>query len=370
MDNVKLEAIHRFPVKGLPSQSLKKASLEIGFGIPGDRRYAITNGTIGTGEWMQASSFFVNAYSDGLAKFQISPETKSDLSIKNPEGNTLQIDPENAQSLDVANLQLERFLKHLSLKKDQPAPQIIERNKRLSNWDYPNTELSIINLATAEAIGQALAMPLDPARFRGNLIISGLKPWEEFTWLGKRVRLGTADIEVMFPIVRCPAPGVNPETGERDINFEQEFPELFGHAYCGMYAKVKKSGQTEVGDTIQEIGNASMPLAEAQSEADPYPLWPRMMEISEYSVDILSTRISLKKLDPWPLPDALPGQRLKIHMGAECWTREYLKTCSSEVYEIEVEDSKTGDPITQRLRDGLSVGDRVVVTGPFGRGNA
>ncbi|MEM7216181.1 MAG: MOSC domain-containing protein [Pseudomonadota bacterium] len=368
MNPVKLEAIHRFPVKGFPSQSLKQARLELGKGIPGDRRYAITNGTVSNGEWMLARSYFINAYNDGLQKFDVCENTNDgSLTLKNPDGHEMNLLPENPQSLELANLQLERFLNHVTVKPDAPAPQVIERKQAESNWDYPGTELSIINAQSVQAIGTALDRELDPVRFRGNLIIRDLPAWEEFDLLGKRLRIGEAEIEVMFPIVRCPAPGVNPATGERDIDFAETFPAHFGHAYCGMYAKVVSAGKIVPEDRIEIVGDAEMPLSEAQAEADPYPLWPRMMEIEDYTVDIMTTRLTLKNTSPWPLPKAEPGQRLKLHIGSGRWTREYIKEASSEQYHLEIEDSKTGDPMTQILREGLANGERIVVTGPFGQ---
>ncbi|MEM9277098.1 MAG: MOSC domain-containing protein [Pseudomonadota bacterium] len=368
MHNITLEAIHRFPVKGFPSQSLKNARLETGKGIPGDRRYAITNGTVSNGEWMLARSYFINAYNDGLQNFAIEESVKDGcLRLTNPEGREITLQPENPQSLELANLQLERFFKHVSVKPDAPAPQIIERKQAESNWDYPNTEISIINTETVKSVGKTLGHEMDPARFRGNLVINDLPAWEEFGLLGKRMRLGEAELEVMFPIVRCPAPGVNPETGERDIDFAKVFPDHFGHAYCGMYATVVKTGPISTGDRIEIVGDAKMSLTDAQAEADPYPLWPRVMEVSDYVVDVMSTRLSLKNTCPWPLPEAKPGQRLKLHLGADQWTREYIKDADSNHYHLEIEDSKTGDPVTQMLREDLQPGQKIIVSGPFGK---
>ncbi len=47
-------------------------------------------------------------------------------------------------------------------------------------------------------------MALHPDRFRPNLIVGGALPaWEEFSWVGREVRLGEATLRVISRTVRC-----------------------------------------------------------------------------------------------------------------------------------------------------------------------
>src|SRR4051794_774901 len=46
-DHARLQAIYRYPVKGLSAEALPGACLEPGATIPADRRYAIENGPSG-----------------------------------------------------------------------------------------------------------------------------------------------------------------------------------------------------------------------------------------------------------------------------------------------------------------------------------
>ena len=45
--NARIEAIYRYPVKGLTSQKLERTTLSPGATLPADRLYAIENGPIG-----------------------------------------------------------------------------------------------------------------------------------------------------------------------------------------------------------------------------------------------------------------------------------------------------------------------------------
>jgi uncharacterized protein YcbX len=53
-------------------------------------------------------------------------------------------------------------------------------------------------------------------RFRSNIAVDGLAPWEEQSWVGRRVRVGAVEFEVTKPKLRCLATHANPDTGERD----------------------------------------------------------------------------------------------------------------------------------------------------------
>ena len=51
---------------------------------------------------------------------------------------------------------------------------------------------------------QACGVALHPDRFRPNLIVGGELPaWEEFSWVGREVRLGEATLRVISRTVRC-----------------------------------------------------------------------------------------------------------------------------------------------------------------------
>jgi hypothetical protein len=186
--------------------------------------------------------------------------------------------------------------------------------------------------------------------------------------MGKRIQIGDCLLDVHRPIDRCPTPGVNPETGERDVEVTPELRDQFGHIYCGMYANVVKGGDIKSGDTIKVIGDAEIKLEDTfVINASKYPLWPRMAEVISSQVGKDKTTIQLKTTSPWQAPNAQAGQRLKLHLGKQGWTQEYITAASNNTYTIEVEDSETQDPITNHLRKGLDIGQRIVISGPYGR---
>jgi uncharacterized protein YcbX len=115
--------------------------------------------------------------------------------------------------------------------------------------DAPFASVSILNEASLRALSQKIGKPLDPRRFRGNLWLDGLAPWEEFDLVGKRLRIGEAEFDIVEPIGRCRATEANPDTGRRDANTLAALEDGWGHTQFGVYAMVRKGGRISVGDT-------------------------------------------------------------------------------------------------------------------------
>ena len=82
--------------------------------------------------------------------------------------------------------------------------------------------VSIINLASVAAIENAVGVPVDPLRFRGNVYVSGWPAWHEFGLLGKTITAGPARLKIVKRIVRCAATNVEPGTGIRDLQIPED----------------------------------------------------------------------------------------------------------------------------------------------------
>jgi uncharacterized protein YcbX len=119
--------------------------------------------------------------------------------------------------------------------------------------------LHIVSLASLHELERAAGCPVNPLRFRPNLVIEGVAPWEEFGWIGKRIVIGDAELEVLKRTERCAATNVDPETGKRDMAIPAVLQRTFGHADFGVYARVTRGGMIAIGDPVR---------AEVRSEAD------------------------------------------------------------------------------------------------------
>jgi uncharacterized protein YcbX len=119
--------------------------------------------------------------------------------------------------------------------------------------------LHVVNLASLRELERAAGCPVNPLRFRPNLVIDGLAPWEEFGWIGKQIGIGAAELEVFKRTERCAATNVDPETGKRDMAIPAVLQRTFGHTDFGVYARVTRGGTIAVGDPVR---------AEKRGEAD------------------------------------------------------------------------------------------------------
>lgn len=81
--------------------------------------------------------------------------------------------------------------------------------------DRPATLLVTIE-RSRRAAQEALGTPLDLRRFRPNLHLDlDAEPYAEERWVGRRLRVGEAELEVMEGCVRCVVPTRDPDTQER-----------------------------------------------------------------------------------------------------------------------------------------------------------
>ncbi|MBA3328482.1 MAG: MOSC domain-containing protein, partial [Solirubrobacterales bacterium] len=78
--------------------------------------------------------------------------------------------------------------------------------------DRPATLLVTVE-GSRRAAQAALGVPLDLRRFRPNLHLDlDAEPYDEEGWIGRRLRVGQAELEVMQGCVRCVIPTRDPDT--------------------------------------------------------------------------------------------------------------------------------------------------------------
>lgn len=247
---IAIAQILRYPVKGLSAQSLQDVTLDVGRGLPEDRRFAITHGASAFSplepEWQPKSSFVVQSRNDRLGAL----ETEYDA-----ETTTLTIRRGGRQvargriGTDIGRGLIDQFLAAY-LKGDVPGtPKLVEA-EGVRFTDTREPLVSLVNLASVHDLERVVKEPVNPLRFRPNLLIEGLAPWEEAGWPGRRATVGALVLEVVRPIERCTAVNVEPGVGGQALNLLLALERGFGHRQCGVYARVLEGGRIAVGDTV------------------------------------------------------------------------------------------------------------------------
>ncbi|MEE8443989.1 MAG: MOSC domain-containing protein, partial [Alphaproteobacteria bacterium] len=128
-------------------------------------------------------------------------------------------------------------------------PRIVEAPGAVLS-DVGEKVVSIINLASVQDIERVVRAPVDPLRFRGNVLIEGAAAWAEARWVGREITLGGVRLSVTKVIERCAAIEVDPRTAKRDTHLLRPMQQGFGHIDCGIYARVLSDGKLSVGDAV------------------------------------------------------------------------------------------------------------------------
>ncbi|MFJ5837250.1 MOSC domain-containing protein [Streptomyces shenzhenensis] len=372
----RLEAIHRYPVKGMLGQPLSDTVLTPGQGLPLDRLLALHGGAVRSSPdpngWLPSEALLGLRQTAALSLHRLTVEEEG-LVLTAPDGRRLRIGLDTDGRPRPGHLaEADEAIRHWF--PAGPLGPVRFTHPGAALWDWPDAALSIINLDTVQALAEAAAIPVDPGRFRANLYVSGLGAWRELDLPGHRVRLGDAELEITFPTERCRATTVRPGAGVRDLNVPALLASHFGHLYCGVYARVVRGGRIAAGDPFHDLGPGTAQTPQrAQREASRYaarlaaPGRPRHAELIRRTEES-PTVTTLAFRDPAGAR-CRPGQHLRLHLADEdgpLW-RCYTVTGAAAT-ELRISVKRVpGGRMSARLH-ALRTGSRVLLSGPYGEG--
>lgn len=240
----RLTEIWRYAIKGIGSESLNSVTLSAKAPLPGDRAWAVLHeGGADHDNWQPRRNFLVVASGPMLAAVRAKGQPDSTIALSHPDRPDFQFDPatEGAALVDwAAPLWPEQ---HSAAKRIVKAPPE-------GMADNGAAQVSIMNHSSLRALSQKAGMDLDPLRFRGNLWLEGLAPWEEFDLIGKTIQIGAVRFDITDRIERCRATEASPQTGKRDVDPLRALTEGWGHRDFGVYATVSTDGTIAVGDAV------------------------------------------------------------------------------------------------------------------------
>lgn len=243
-----IAALFRHPIKGFSPEKVKLAHLDAGKAFPGDRLYAMEDGPCGFDP--AAPAFIPKQRFAVLAKIAEVARARTRLDgatgVLHATADGLQ--PFAGKLADEAGRDAFAAWVGELLGDAAAGPLRLIDGAGHRFLDHPLGHVSIINLASVRDLGERLGHPLDPLRFRANIYVEGWPAWVENDWETRPLRLGEAKTKVFKPIVRCAAPGVDPQTALRDLDIPAELFRLYGHLNCGIYVQVTEGGTVREGD--------------------------------------------------------------------------------------------------------------------------
>lgn len=242
-----LTALWRHPIKSHGREGLTSVRMTAGRALPWDRRWAVrhemtrTDGT----EWAKSANWMlVSKVIKLMAMTAQSDEDAGTVTLRHPDLPDLTIDPDRDSDAFLA------WIKPLMPENRAQSTGIIRvPDVAMTDTDYQS--VSLLNLSSSADLGARMGQDLSPNRWRCNLHVEGLAPWEEMGWNGKTLRIGEAELEVREPIERCRSTTADPETGEFAGDTLKALNTNYGHQDCGIYTVVTKSGTIRVGDPVE-----------------------------------------------------------------------------------------------------------------------
>lgn len=243
-------ALWRHPVKSHGREALDAVTLRTGEAMPWDRHWAVTReGSAHDGGWSPCQNFLIGTRIPALAAIWARfDEGARRLTLTHADRPPISFDPDDPG--DAA-----RFLDWVRplVPSDRAGPDSLVRagSRGMTDTDFPS--ISLMNRSSHRAVSQRFGRPLEEERWRGNIWFDGLGPWEEFEWLGRRLRVGGAILEVRERIVRCQHTAANPRNGRRDADTLGTLEAGWGHTDFGVYAEVIEGGSVTIGDSVEVL---------------------------------------------------------------------------------------------------------------------
>ena len=258
----RIVALYRFPLKGFTPEPVQSLTILPDSRAAGDRvlNLRFADAPVADEAWCRKYNGVVLANTPGLARLRTAYDHHARRLRIEQDGQVLVdeavqgdgrqriVEALTGYVLGLDDNPLKGHPEHLPLKLvgDGVTPR------------YQDNEAGQVTLHSRETIAsaaQALGDPgLNDHRFRHNIVIEGVAAWEELSWLGKRLRIGDVEMDVVKPKTRCLATHANPETGRRDLMVMQGLVKHFGQEQptlgIGMLTN-GAGGVVRIGDEIR-----------------------------------------------------------------------------------------------------------------------
>ena len=256
-----ISSINYCPVKSVSFQTINKCEIKKDVGIIGDRIFAFAkdleadkallfekNPEERKGKWNKVLTL---KNSPVLNKYNfLFKENKLSLTFKDKEILTINASElSERQLLSNKIIELENSLKEpIVLMKNEESPFF---DTSISNKvDFINS-VSLLNIQSVNDFQKKIDKKVEISRFRGNICIDGIKPWEEREWIGKIIKINNVSFKVEKNIPRCVAINLKPSTDDNSLNLLQSLKKIYDHFEMGIYLTALNDGKVEVGNKIE-----------------------------------------------------------------------------------------------------------------------
>jgi len=255
-----ISSINYCPVKSVSFQSIDTCEIKKNIGIVGDRIFAFAkdldtdrallfekSSEERKGKWNKVLTL---KNSPVLNKYNfLFKENKLTLTFKDKEILTINASElSERQLLSNKIIELENSLKEpIVLMKNEESPFF---DTSISNKvDFINS-VSLLNIQSINDFQKKIDKKVEISRFRGNICIDGIKPWEEREWIGKTIKINNLSFKVEKNIPRCVAINLKPTTDDNSLNLLQSLKKKYNHFEMGIYLTALDDGKIGIGNKL------------------------------------------------------------------------------------------------------------------------
>ena len=225
----RVAGLWRYPVKSMAAEALEWAG--VGWqGLEGDRRWAfIRDGMVRSGfPWLTIRE---NPRMWGYRPRLTDPGR--------PDACVTMVRTPSGAELDVTDPALAEELGH--------GARVLRQDRGV----FDTLPLSLITTQTVRALEGMVGAPLEPLRFRPNLLVkaAGGEPFAEDAWVGAVLAVGGIRMRVDKRDQRCVVVNVDPATTERNPAVLRAVAQQ-RQACLGVYGTTVQPGRVSVGDAV------------------------------------------------------------------------------------------------------------------------
>ena len=258
-----ISSINYCPVKSVSFQTINTCKIKKNIGIVGDRIFAFAKDLdLDNAQIFEKSAEERKGKWNKVLTLKNSPVLNKYNFLFKENKLTLTFDHKEILIIDVNELSEHQLLsnKIIELENSLKEPVVLVKNEEfpffdtsISNKvDFINS-VSLLNIQSINDFQRKIDKKIEISRFRGNICIDGIKPWEEREWIGKIIKINNVSFKVEKNIPRCVAINLKPTTDDNSLNLLQSLKKNYNHFEMGIYLTVLEDGKINLGDKLEVI---------------------------------------------------------------------------------------------------------------------
>ena len=256
-------ALYRHPIKSFPAESCDALEISADGRVAGDRVLGFRFDDAGPSndvKWRQKTWFASLQHTPALALLRCGYDsTTRRVWIRIPDTDEL---VEGSIDEPGDRLRLEHRLNRWYSSLEGTPSAIGRRSLPLrlvgdgSDGRFHDTSAGLTTLHSRESLSDLAkatgVSAISELRFRSNIAIEGCGPWQEFDWIGQKIRIGEVEFRVRKSVVRCLATHVDPGSGDRDLDIMGTLTRIIGQdePQFAVSLVARGPGTVRIGDEV------------------------------------------------------------------------------------------------------------------------